>query len=58
MCHHNSEARSVEGIRERHRSEEADARLDEPSDAEAVDDPADGREERDPPTEPRAPADD
>ncbi|WP_169332429.1 hypothetical protein [Halorubrum saccharovorum] len=58
MCHHYSEARSIEELRERHRSEEADARPDEISDAEAVDDPAGEPEERDPPAEPRSPADD
>ncbi|MFO8114851.1 MAG: hypothetical protein R6U01_05735 [Halorubrum sp.] len=55
MCHHTIEARSIEEIRERHRSEEADERLDEVTDVEAVDDPAD---EREPPAEPRSPADD
>jgi len=55
MCHHYSEARSVEELRERHRSEEADGRPDEFADAEAVDDPAD---EPEPPAEPRPPADD
>jgi len=55
MCHHNIEARSIEELRERHRSEEADERLDETPDAEAVDDPADDAE---PPAEPRTPADD
>ncbi|WP_200530194.1 hypothetical protein [Halorubrum sp. LN27] len=58
MCHHNIEARSIEAIRERHRSEEADERLDEVPDAEAVDDPAGEPEEREPPAEPRTPADD
>lgn len=55
MCHHNIEARSIEELRERHRSEEADERLDETADVEAVADPAD---EAEPPAEPRPPADD
>ena len=53
MCHHSIEARSIEELRERHRSEEADERLDETADA--VDYPAD---ETEPPAEPRPPADD
>jgi len=48
MCHHHIEARSIEELRERHRSEEADARLDETPDADAVDDPAGESEERQP----------
>jgi len=58
MCHHHIEARSIEELRERHRSEEADARLDKTPDADAVDDPAGESEERQPPAEPRTPADD
>ncbi|WP_198951479.1 hypothetical protein [Halorubrum salipaludis] len=58
MCHHYTEARSIEAIRRRHRSEEADERLDETPDAEAVDDRGNGPEEREPPAEPRTPADD
>ena len=58
MCHHNAEARSIEEIRARHWSEEAEEPtepLDESPDAEASDDPADDAE---PPAEPRTPADD
>lgn len=55
MCHHNVEARSIEEIRARHRSEEADERFDDAPDVETVDDPADSEE---PPAEPRTPADD
>ncbi|WP_280587859.1 hypothetical protein [Halorubrum sp. Boch-26] len=55
MCHHNVEARSIEEIRERHRSEEAGERVDDTPDVEAADDPADEPER---PAEPRLPADD
>lgn len=55
MCHHNVEARSIEEIRARHRSEEADERFDESPDTETVDESAETEE---PPAEPRAPADD
>ncbi|WP_144799798.1 hypothetical protein [Halorubrum depositum] len=55
ICHHNVEARSIEEIRARHRSEEADERLDEASDADAVEEPVDDAE---PPAESRTPADD
>jgi hypothetical protein len=55
MCHHTIEARSIEELRERHRSEEADERLDEAPDAEAAEDPPADAE---PPAEPRPPADD
>jgi len=58
MCHHTIEARSIEEIPERHRSEEAESRLDETRDAEPGDDPAGEPDEREPPAEPRTPADD
>jgi hypothetical protein len=58
MCHHYTEARSIEEIRERHRSEEADERFDETPDSEAIDDPEVEAEKRDPPAEPQTPADD
>jgi len=54
-CHYSIEARSIETIRERHRSEEADERLDDDPDVDAAADPADDAE---PPAEPRPPADD
>jgi len=57
ISHHYTEAHSVEALQERHRSEEADARL-EGTPADAVDDPAGEPEEREPPAEPRTPADD
>ncbi|WP_418284007.1 hypothetical protein [Halorubrum sp. DTA46] len=55
MCHHNVETRSIEEIRERHRSGEADERLDESPHVEVEEEPADDAE---PPAEPRTPADD
>ena len=55
MCHRNIEARSIEELRERHRSAEADELLDAAPDVEAADDPTDDAE---PPAEPRPPADD
>lgn len=55
MCHHTIEARSIEELRERHRSDEATERLDDSPDVEAADDPAADAE---PPAEPRTPADD
>jgi len=58
ISHHYTEAHSVEALQERHRSEEADARLEGTPDADAVDDPAGEPEEREPPAEPRTPADD
>jgi hypothetical protein len=55
MCHHNIEARSIEEIRERHRAEEADERLDDSPEVEPIGDSADDAA---PPAEPRTPADD
>ncbi|EMA71109.1 hypothetical protein [Halorubrum distributum] len=62
MCHHYDEARTWTEIQARHRPEEAPDRDDTP-DVDAVDEPVVDEEagetgEPEPPTEPRAPADD
>ena len=55
MCHHYVEARSIEEIRARHRSEEADEEFEGSPDTDDFDEPTESEE---PPAEPRAPADD